>query len=109
MRGFFIRTPLNTEVPRGGTRAFYALNHTELFIHEFSDCVIFAKIIATRDALPPICYIKTYSPKNNGYLLVNAPLRGIKNITEYKEYIFSIFGYILDTFEDGALKEKRQQ
>ena len=61
MRGFFIRTPLNTEVPRGGTRAFYALNHTELFIHEFSDCVIFAKIIATRDALPPIYYIITYS------------------------------------------------
>jgi len=107
VRGFFIRAPLNTEVPRGGTRAFYARKHTELFIHGFSDGVIFAKIIATRDALPPICYIKTYSPKNNGYLFVNAPLCGIKNITEYKEYIFSIFGYILDTFEDGALKGKR--
>ena len=35
---------------------------------------------------------------------VNVPLRGIKNITEYNEYIFSIFVYILDTIEDGALK-----
>jgi len=34
---------------------------------------------------------------------VNAPQRGIKNITEYQENIFSIFGYILDTIEDGAL------
>ena len=37
---------------------------------------------------------------------INAPLCGIKNITEYKEYIFSIFVNILDDIEDGALKEK---
>ena len=34
----------------------------------------------------------------------NAPLRGITNISEYNEYIFSIFVNILDTIEDGALK-----
>ena len=34
---------------------------------------------------------------------VNAPLRGIKNISEYQENIVSIFGYILDAIEDGAL------
>ena len=33
----------------------------------------------------------------------------VKNTSEYKEYLFSIFGYILDNIEDGALKEKRQQ
>ena len=36
----------------------------------------------------------------------NAPLRGIKNISEYNYYIFSIFVYILDAIEDGALKGK---
>ena len=41
-------------------------------------------------------------------LPVNAPLRGIKNINEYNEYIFSIFGYILDAIEDGTLKEKEK-
>jgi hypothetical protein len=39
--------------------------------------------------------------------MVNAPLRGIKKISEYNEYIFSIFGYILNTIVDGELKEKR--
>ena len=34
---------------------------------------------------------------------VNAPLRGIKKIAEYQENIFSIFGHILNTIEDGAL------
>ena len=37
---------------------------------------------------------------------VNAPLRGIKKIAEYQENIFSIFGYILNTIEDGALIRK---
>ena len=37
----------------------------------------------------------------------NVPLCGITNINEYSEYIFSIFVYILDGIEDGALKEKR--
>jgi hypothetical protein len=32
---------------------------------------------------------------------------GIKNITEYNEYIFSIFVYILDGIVDVALKGKR--
>ena len=38
----------------------------------------------------------------------NAPLRGITNISEYNEYIFSIFVNILDTIEDGALKGKQR-
>jgi len=38
----------------------------------------------------------------------NVPLRGIKNITEYNEYIFSIFVYILDGIVDVALKGKRE-
>ena len=41
-------------------------------------------------------------------VFVNASLREIKNITEYKEYLFSIFVNILDDIEDGALKEKKE-
>ena len=50
----------------------------------------------------------------------NAPLRGIKKITEYKEYkyvilyttdmisiIFFIFEYILYSIKDGALKAQK--
>lgn len=36
---------------------------------------------------------------------MRTPLRGTKNINEY---IFSIFGYILDAIEDGTLKEKQE-
>ena len=42
--------------------------------------------------------------RSHDSLFNNAPLCGIKNITEYKEYVFSIFVNILDTIEDGALK-----
>ena len=58
---------------------------------------------------------RRYKPKNyyfqekSHYFCIlsdtNAPLRGIKNISEYNYYIFSIFVYILDAIEEGKLKE----
>ena len=55
----------------------------------------FAFFAALRELRPMSCF------------RVNAPLCGIKKISEYQENIFSIFVYILDTIEDGALDEKR--
>lgn len=42
-----------------------------------------------------IPYAKLFQLLITTVFLVNAPLCGIKNITEYREYIILMFGYIL--------------
>ena len=60
-----------------------------------------------------LLYFASFAALREKYVRVvrsdtNVPLCGITNINEYNEYIFSIFVYILDAIEDGALKEKQR-
>ena len=59
-----------------------------------------------------LLYFASFAALREKYVRVvlsdtNAPLRGIKNISEYNYYIFSIFVYILDAIVVGALKGNR--
>ena len=70
-------------------------------------------MIVGRKPLGVLLYFASFAALREKYVRVvrshtNVPLRGIKNISEYNEYIFSIFVYILDDIEDGALKEKQR-
>ena len=78
-------------------------------------CVSIASTILVHIIITELSHSRAYF-----VLEFNAPLRGIKKITEYKEYkyvilyttdmisiIFFIFEYILYSIKDGALKAQK--